>query len=308
MKKLLLSLATVFAIIPVLALSAPDPLNKALQYVVSMQEENGAWSRLKGELPAETEPTSWAVKVLSMNGTEPQRVGKGVAFILKDQKADGSWNNNTAHTAFAILALTQAKKGGEAVKKGLDYLRSVRDKEGGFARIGREGAPLTIYTAVVLDAAKSAGLKKDDPMVTKAMAWLESCQNADGGYGMPKGSPSVAAGTGWVIRALRGFDVDASAPQVTNAVSWLMKTQKPSGGFSMVPPAPEDPEVTAYAIMGINRIPDTKKAIERAVDYLGKTQHSDGAYTSATPMQFNKVLKKNTQTTAFVAWALTEVK
>ncbi len=42
-------------------------LKKAISHILSMQDESGAWSRLKGEFPCETEPTSWAVKILSMN-------------------------------------------------------------------------------------------------------------------------------------------------------------------------------------------------------------------------------------------------
>ena len=46
--------------------------------------------------------------------------------------------------------------------------------------------------------------------------------------------------------------------------------------------------------------------VTKAVDYLGKAQQSDGAFISASPVHFNKVAKKNTQTTCFVAWALSE--
>jgi prenyltransferase beta subunit len=95
---------------------------------------------------------------------------------------------------------------------------------------------------------------------------------------------------------------------VKKAVAWLLKVQKPSGGFSMVPPAPEDPEVTAYAIMALAKIPDKKDAVARAADYLDKVQLPDGAYISDSPQQFDKKAKKNTQTTCFVVWALSEAK
>jgi prenyltransferase beta subunit len=167
MKKAFYALILSLLLVPSLVLGA-DTLPKALDYIVSMQEPNGAWSRLKGEFPPETEPTSWAVKVFAMNGLEKERVEKGTAFILK--------------------------------------------------------------------------------------------------------------------------------------------VQKPSGGFSMVPAAPEDPEVTAYAIMGLDKIPGKKDAVVKAADYLAKVQLPDGAYVSDSPQQFDKKAKKNTQTTCFVAWALSEAK
>ena len=308
MKKLTLFAILAIVVIPLVVLAAPqDTLRKAIVHIATMQEENGAWSRLKGEFPAEAESTAWAVKVLAMNGMAPEKVDKGVAFLLKDQRPDGSWSNNTAGTAFTIMALKQANKGDEAIKKAIQYLRDVQDADGGFKRLGKEGAPLTIYTAVVLVALKEAGIPRNDPMVRMAIDWLMGCQNTDGGYGMPKGTPSMALSTAWTVRALTGYNVAPSTPFVQDAVEWLQTTQKPGGGFSVVPPAPEDPEATAYSIMALNKLPDKKAMVDKAVDYLGKAQQSDGAFISASPMQFNKVAKKNTQTTCFVAWALSEV-
>jgi prenyltransferase beta subunit len=309
MKKLSLFVLLSILLIPLFAFSnGQDTLKKAIAHIVSVQDESGAWSRLKGEFPAEAEPTSWAVKVLAMNGVDPGRVEKGVNFILKDQRPDGSWNDNTAHTGFAILALKQVKKGDEAIRKGVEYLRAVQDGEGGFKRIGKEGPPLTIYTAVVLCALEGAGLKRTDPMVSKAIDWITGCQNADGGYGMPKSSPSLSLSTGWVVRALVAYGTAETAPSVKNAVEYMLKTQKPSGGFAPVPPALEDPEATAYVLLGLSKLKDRKDAIDKAVDYLAKMQQPDGAYVSSMPVQFNKAAKKNTQTTAFVAWALSELK
>jgi hypothetical protein len=159
MKKALYALILSLLLIPSLVLSA-DTLPKALGHIISMQEPNGGWSRLKEEFPAETEPTSWAVKVLAMNGMEKERVEKGVAFILKDQKPGGDWNNNTAHTAFALLALSQVKKGQAPCMNAVEYLRKVQDAAGGFRRIGTEGPPLTIYTSVVLCALAELGYPK----------------------------------------------------------------------------------------------------------------------------------------------------
>ena len=309
MKKLFLIVLVSILLAPVFTFAdSQEVLKKAIGHIVSVQDESGAWSRLKGEFPAETEPTSWAVKVLAMNGVEPSRVEKGVAFILKDQKPDGSWNNNTAHTAFSILALKQVKKGDDAIRRGVEYLRGVQDADGGFKRIGKEGPPLTIYTAVVLCALEEAGLKKTDPMVGKAIDWLIGCQNADGGYGMPKGSPSLSLSTAWVARALVLYGVPESAPSLRNAAEYMLKTQKPSGGFAPVPPAPEDPEATAYVLLGLVKLKDNKDAFAKAVNYLAQAQQPDGAFISSMPVQFNKAAKKNTQTTAFVVWALSEVK
>lgn len=292
-----------------MAWSAPhDVLRKAIIHIATMQDENGAWSRLKGEFPAEAEPTAWAVKVLAMNRMAPERVDKGVAFLLKDQKPDGSWSNNTAATGFAIMTLKQANKGDEAIKKAVAYLREVQDLAGGFKRIDREGAPLTIYTAVVLAALREAEIPRDDPMVVMAIDWLTGCQNPDGGYGLPRGTPSMTPSTAWTIRALTAYGIEPTAPFVEKGLEWLLHAQRPTGGFSVIPLAPEDSEATAYALMALGKFPEKRPFVNKGLRYFERVQQTDGAFISATPIQFNKTAKKNTQTTCFVAWALSELK
>lgn len=307
MKKLALITLLVIIAIPLIVLAAPqDTLRKAIVHIATVQDENGAWSRLRGEFPPEAESTAWAIIALTMNGIDPEKVDKGISFLLKDQRPDGSWSNNTAATAFTIMALKQAKKGEEAIQKAIQYLRNVQDVDGGFKRLGKEGAPLTIYTAVVLAALKDAGLPRNDPMVRMAIDWLMGCQNADGGYPMPKGTPSLSFSTGWTVRGLLAYGVSPTTPFVKDAVDYLLTTQKPSGGFAPVPPAPEDPEVTAYIIIGLSKFADKKNVVTKAVDYLSKIQQPDGAFISNFPVQFNKIAKKNTQTTCWVAWAISE--
>ena len=311
MKKFFLFL--VLLLVPLAVFAQPaDTVKKAIDNIIVAQDrDTGAWSRLSGEFPAEAEPTAWAVKVLSLANAAPDRMQKGVSFLLKDQLPDGSWNHNTAHTAFAIMALKGVRKTDEIderVKKAMAYLKNVQDEQGGFRRIGKEGPTLTIYTAVVLCAALEAGCGGSDVMARKAAEWLKTCQNQDGGYGMPKNSPSLAASTAWSIRALAAYGLPPSGPSIKRAVTWLLATRKPTGGFSMVPQVPADPEVTAYAIMGLNAQPGMGDTLAQAADYLSKSQHPDGSYTSNLPVQFNREAKKNTQTTLFVAWALSELK
>jgi len=292
--------------LPVAAL-ASGTMAKAISHVLAAQEENGAWSRLRGEFPAEAEPTSWAVKVFSGLSREEKAVERGLSFILRDQRKDGSWNGNSAHTAFAICALVEARKGADAIVKAVEYLRRVQDGEGGFTRIGKEGQPLTVYTANVLFALKSAGFAKGEPIVDKALSWLRSCQGKDGGFAMTKDGDSIALATAWTIRALRALGAIASDAEVEGASTWLLGVQKASGGFSMTRSVREDPEVTSLAICALLRLPHMEKALERAVTYICGVQEADGSFTSSMPMQFNNVAKKNTQTTLFVIWALSEV-
>jgi prenyltransferase beta subunit len=206
-----------------------------------------------------------------------------------------------------MLALATAKKGEEAIRKAVGYLRDIQDGEGGFRRIGTEGVPLAVYTANVLNGLRAAGCAKDDPVVARAVTWLAACQNTDGGYGMTKGTDSVALSTAWTIKALTSYDVTPRDPAVGNAERWLLRTQNASGGFANTLTAPEDPEITSLAMIALRTFPQERVAVEKAVGYLAAAQHEDGSFTGNTPMHFKGASKKNTQTTLFVAWALDEL-
>jgi prenyltransferase beta subunit len=282
-------------------------LKKAISHIISAQDENGAWSRLKGEFPCETEPTSWAVKVLSMNKTALNKVRKGVQFILRDQQSDGSWNNNAAHTGFAVMALRETGMGDKAIGKAISYLRNVQHEEGGFQRTAGVGEPSILHTAIVLFAMREAGFGIGDPMVRKALVWLVSCQNKDGGYGISRRAPSVAFATTRAVKALRIYGTPSTEPFVKDGIAWLLTTQKESGGFAMAPDSLEDPEITAYALTIMDGLDAYKIQVDKAIEYLEQTQEADGTFKSYAPIQFNNVTKKNTQTACFVAWALLEM-
>jgi prenyltransferase beta subunit len=282
-------------------------LKKAINHIISAQDESGAWSRLKGEFPCETEPTSWAVKVLSMNKTALNKVRKGVQFILCDQELDGSWNNNAAHTGFAIMALQETGMGDGAIGKAISYLRNVQHEEGGFQRTAGVGESSTLHTAIVLFAMREAGFGIGDPMVRKALVWLVSCQNKDGGYGVSRGTPSVAFGTARAVKALCMYGTPLTEPFVKDGIVWLMTTQKESGGFAMLSDSTEDPEITAYAMTVMNGLDVYKTPMQKAIAYLEQVQEADGTFNSYAPIQFNNATKKNTQTTCFVTWALLEM-
>jgi hypothetical protein len=283
-------------------------LQKAIRHIASTQDGEGAWSRLKGEFPAEAEPTSWATKVLSMSKMAPGMAKKGIGFILRDQKPNGSWNDNTAHTGFAIMALQGAEGSDKAVNRAVSYLRTVQHEEGGFQRNAGVGEPSTLHAAIVLFAMRETGYGMGDPMVKKALSWLAGCRNDDGGYGVSRGTPSVGFGTARAVKAFRMHGIPVVERSVRKGIMWLLATQKESGGFSMTPSFPEDPEITAYALTAINGIDEYEEQMQKAVRYLEKVQEEDGSFASYAPIQFDGVVKKNTQTACFVAWALLEAK
>jgi prenyltransferase beta subunit len=242
-----------------------------------------------------------------MNKTALNKIRKGVQFILRDQEPAGSWNNNAAHTGFAIMALQETGMSDEAIGRAISYLRNVQHEEGGFQRTAGAGESSTLHTAIVLFAMREAGFGIGDPMVRKALVWLVSCQNKDGGYGVSRGAPSVAFGTARAVKALCMYGTHLTEPFVKDGIAWLMTMQKESGGFAMSSDSTEDPEITAYAMTVMNGLDVYKTPMQKAIAYLEQVQEADGTFNSYAPIQFNNATRKNTQTTCFVAWALLEI-
>ncbi|HEX2966709.1 MAG TPA: prenyltransferase/squalene oxidase repeat-containing protein [Syntrophorhabdaceae bacterium] len=280
---------------------------KSIDHIMSVEDDSGGWSRLRGEFPIETEPTSWAVTVFCLRKLFSDGMTRGVEFIIRDQLPDGSWGNNAAHTGFAVIALKAAGADRDAVDMAISYLKSVQTEEGGFQRIAGVGEPSSLHTSIVLFALQGMACDNNEDMVKRSLEWLTRCQNQDGGYGVSVGEPSVAFATARCIKAFRIHDIPITDLRIQKAIAWLLQVQKASGGFSMTASHPEDPELTAYAITALNGLEMYREQIEKAVDYLGNVQEADGAFVSYAPIQFDGVAKKNTQTTCFVAWALLEM-
>lgn len=94
-------------------------------------------------------------------------------------------------------------------------------------------------------------------------AWLESQQNADGGFGWAKGQTSDADNTGL---AILGLPAGAARDK---AVAWALKAQNADGSWDGYSP------VNATAILG-GALADLGKDVSKAKAYLSAHQNADG--------------------------------
>jgi squalene-hopene/tetraprenyl-beta-curcumene cyclase len=77
-------------------------LLKAREWLESVQHADGGWGErcntyddpvFKGRGPSTASQTAWAVMgLLAANDTRSESVAKGIAYLLKTQKKDGSWD------------------------------------------------------------------------------------------------------------------------------------------------------------------------------------------------------------------------
>lgn len=130
----------------------------------------------------------------------------------------------------AQLGETQANP---AVAAGVKYLRDTQLADGSW--YGRWGLNYIYGTWSVLCALNAVGVPHGDPMMRKAVTWLVSIQNEDGGWGEDgisyrldyrglEKAPSTASQTAWSLLALMAAG-EVANPAVAKGVAYLMKTQ-----------------------------------------------------------------------------------
>ena len=303
---------------PMVAPVSGSTFERAVAYVRAAQQADGGWAMLRNQ-PSDVEDTTWAVWAL-LDGGEAQaseRVQKGLKFVLGKQDASGHWNNNTSHTAFAILLLHKlGKDKEEAASKAVAWLKSVQNPDGSWPKNPKvEG--LTIYTGVGMMAL--ATVSPGDPALAKAADWLRQWQRPEGYWIMTPSQgddPWHTVATTWAIQGLVAVGAKPEADQsLQRGLDWLRQIQAADGGFPLyIAPTgqtqlPSDPELAAYALLAFAAAGQKNSAaVEKAIAYLEELQASDGGFISALPNPKMPNPEVNLQTTAFVVMALQAVR
>jgi squalene-hopene/tetraprenyl-beta-curcumene cyclase len=138
----------------------------------------------------------------------------------------------------AMLAqLGETAESSRIVAAGVEYLRRTQHPEGSW--YGRWGMNYIYGTWSVLCALNAAGVSHQDPMIRKAVDWLVSVQNEDGGWGEDAVSyrldyrgleraPTTASQTAWALLGLMAAG-EVANPVVARGVECLMATQGEKG-------------------------------------------------------------------------------
>lgn len=133
-------------------------------------------------------------------------------------------------TLLATLDRPQDQSARSAV---LRFLRAEQTPEG--AWFGRWGTNYIYGTWAVLGALLTAGAGLGDPAIQRAVAWLKSVQQADGGWGegndsyldpelRGRGARSGPAQTAWALLALLRAG-EGDSPAVLRGIDYLLRTQ-----------------------------------------------------------------------------------
>jgi squalene-hopene/tetraprenyl-beta-curcumene cyclase len=143
----------------------------------------------------------------------------------------------TARCVSMLAQLGETAERCQAVARGIEYLRRTQHAEGSW--YGRWGMNYIYGTWSVLCALNAVGVGHHDPTICKAVDWLVSVQNRDGGWGEDAISyrldyrgmevaPSTASQTAWGLLGLMAAG-QVGHPAVARGVRYLKDTQAQNG-------------------------------------------------------------------------------
>lgn len=204
--------------------------------------------------------------VLALRRTERRDDGsveRAVAWVEGMQCADGGWaafdadNTRTLCkalpfcdfgevidppsadvTAHVVEMLAETGRTGTAMARGVRWLLDAQEPDGSWS--GRWGANYLYGTGAVVPALVAGGLPVSHPAVRRAVTWLETHQNEDGGWGEDLRSygdrswagrgASTASQTAWALLALLAAG-EREGAAVTRGVGFLAATQRADGSW-----------------------------------------------------------------------------
>ncbi|WP_329025088.1 squalene--hopene cyclase [Streptomyces sp. NBC_00690] len=200
----------------------PDPMRvegaiaRATRWTFGMQSKNGAWGAFDAD---NTSPL-------------PNRL----PFCDFGEVIDPPSADVTAHVV-EMLAY-EGRTDDPRTRRGIDWLLAEQEPTG--AWFGRWGVNYLYGTGSVVPALMAAGMSAAHPAIRRAVRWLESVQNDDGGWGEDLRSydeeewvgrgASTASQTAWALLALLAAG-ERENKAVERGVAWLTGTQRADGSW-----------------------------------------------------------------------------
>ena len=161
-------------------------IKNAKTYIVKHQNKDGGWPLVPGG-KSDAEVTALAIWALTDAGwgTGSRVIRSGVRYLKNRQGEDGSWNNNTAHTAFTLVALANANADAEVQFSGLQWLKNAQNPSGSWGRKSR-GPGHILYTSATLVGFKRLGFtERHFKPILPGLEWLADQNNVENVWNLP---------------------------------------------------------------------------------------------------------------------------
>jgi squalene-hopene/tetraprenyl-beta-curcumene cyclase len=192
-------------------------LARAEEWIKALQSKNGAW----GAFDADNE----------------YHYLNNIPFADHGALLDPPTEDVTARCVSMLAQFGQKQVNSPAVASAVEYLKRTQLADGSW--YGRWGMNYIYGTWSVLCALNAAGVDHGAPEMRKAVNWLISIQNPDGGWGEDGSSykldytgyepaPSTASQTAWALLGLMAAG-ETNEPAVARGIDYLIGTQGNDG-------------------------------------------------------------------------------
>jgi squalene-hopene/tetraprenyl-beta-curcumene cyclase len=212
---------TAEVIIALDAVDHPDPervqaaLDRGVVWLEGMQSSDGGWA--------------------AFDVDNTRALVRDLPFCDFGEVIDPPSADVTAHVVEMYAILGRATE--RAPQRGLRWL--LDHQEPGGSWFGRWGANHLYGTGAVVPALVAAGIPTSHPAIRRAVHFVESVQNADGGWGEDMRSyeddawigrgASTPSQTAWALLALHA--AGERSPALALGVGWLAETQRDDGSW-----------------------------------------------------------------------------
>jgi squalene-hopene/tetraprenyl-beta-curcumene cyclase len=190
-------------------------IRRGFDWMLSMQNRDGGWAAFDVE--------------------NDRTFLNQIPFSDMDSLCDPS-SPDVAGRVLEALGVLADPRHRAACRRGIDYLRRAQEPEGSW--FGRWGVNYVYGTSNVLCGLARQRVPGSDPMVERALRWLTSVQNEDGGFGESLASyadraamgrgPSTASQTAWAVMGLLAYRPPTDEA-VARGIAWLADRQLASG-------------------------------------------------------------------------------
>jgi len=187
---------------------------RAVDWLLAMQSKDGGWAAFDVD-------NNW-------------RSLSSVPFADHNAMLDPTCPDITGRVLEALCAFGYDKSH-HAVRRGIEYLIRTQEQDGSW--YGRWGVDYIYGTFLALRGLQAAGENDREAYIQRALEWVRSIQNFDGGWGESCASydnncyanaPSTPSQTAWAILALLAGG-DTTSTSLNDGIDYLIKTQNNEG-------------------------------------------------------------------------------
>jgi len=235
------------------SLAAPN-IKNALSFLLAHQHNEGYWKATSSLSWNKVEATTAVLYGLISAGYKGKALEKGVDWLIKNQKTNGSWNDDCWDTCWALYLLLYSgyQISNTVIKSASLWLVNDQRDDGSWKTNLpnlKQFEPLWTTPPVIFTLAQ---IGQHPEIILKGLKYLKNKQNKNGSFGRKDASK-----TGLALLAFSSLSkypdlIEERKPSAERAVQWFLSNQRRSGtwpgGFH-----PFDIINTAFSIWGLNK-------------------------------------------------------